>query len=90
MDSRWSQIKSELQKKLTPNNYGIWIDPIEYIAAENDQIDLKTPDQHFSNHLQDHFLDDIQKAVENAYGKRMKIHFLNGKKTIVFKGDKIL
>ena len=75
MESMWHKAKAQLQKKLTPNNFAIWIAPIEYIDFDADHLDLKTPDQHFSNHLKDHFLNEIQEAVDQSFGNEIKIEF---------------
>ena len=75
MKKAWPKAQKELRKRLGPTNYNIWISPISEAGIGEDWIRLQTPDQHFSDHVREHFFEDISHALKLSFGEQIQIEF---------------
>jgi len=59
----WEQAKAVLKDRLGDAVFNLWIDPLECIASDADQIQLGCPDRFYRAHLDRNHLTTIQKVV---------------------------
>ncbi len=69
----WQSAKELLRKELNDSVYELWIEPIECMSIQSDNIRLGCPDRFFSAYITRHYQDVIQKTIDSVDSKQRKI-----------------
>ncbi len=67
----WQKVKGVLREELSESVFNLWIDPIECISIQHDEIQLCCPDRFFSAYITRNYLEMIRaKLAEVDHVKR--------------------
>jgi len=75
LGSVMENIKSELSKIIGPNKYKIWFEGSTKMAIQDQYLKIEVPNLFIAGWLENHFAEDIQKAVKNITGISKKLTF---------------
>jgi chromosomal replication initiator protein len=62
-------------KKIGPSKHGVWFKNSTKLTLAGDCLEVGVPNNFIGNHLEKHFLDDINQAVEEVTGRERKVVF---------------
>ena len=65
MDLIWEEVKCQIKKKLPDHSYRIWIDPIQLIEQNENQLTLSSPNNYYTKRLKDNYLPVLNEAFSN-------------------------
>ena len=72
MTTQWRKICSNLQKRLTPGSYKVWIEPLHAsISAQG--LELVAPSAFVAEWIRDRLLSDITASVTETCGKTLPV-----------------
>jgi len=69
----WEKTKGMLKESLGESVYGLWIEPLECVHSNTEQIQLACPDRFFRAHLERHHLAGVQAKVDECCGSHPRI-----------------
>jgi chromosomal replication initiator protein len=73
MEDVWNQAKSRINEKVPDHNYHLWIEPIEFLDRQDQEILLGCPTVFFEKWVGRHYLSLIQQEMNKACGCSCKI-----------------
>lgn len=75
MNDLWEQIQVRIKQELTPITYSIWFHSTQKVLETNDVIILKSPNRHFTDHVQKNYLQTILRILKEESGRSYTIQF---------------
>ncbi len=69
----WDKTRQILQEELSDNVFNLWIEPLSCVQEQEDKIRLACPDRFFSAYIAQHYLDIIQKKVNDTDPLKRKV-----------------
>jgi len=81
---KWKNVLDKLSKEMSAISFDLWIKPIEMLAKEDDTLVLNAGSSVAKNQVQKHFLQDLQKFVQEEFGSGTQIKMLNPDETSEF------
>ncbi len=69
----WEKAKGMLKESLGESIYGLWIEPLECVSSNTEQIQLACPDRFFRAHLERHHLASVQEQVDTICQSHCKV-----------------
>ena len=75
MNDLWEQIQERIKQELTPITYSIWIHSITKVLETNDVLILRSPNRHFTDHVQKNHLQTILRILKEESGRTYTIQF---------------
>ena len=79
MESYWTQVKSQVKQSLPEHSYRMWIDPVEFLGSDEDNIQLSSPNAFCARRLKENYLPVFKKEFDKL-GKTVNIKFAVGSK----------
>ena len=73
MELEIKDIKIKLKDYFVKASYQLFIEPLELISQNGDEIIFKTPNEWSKTIIEDRFISVIQKVIEEITGTPMKI-----------------
>jgi chromosomal replication initiator protein len=68
MDSIWDYAKEEIRKKVPEHSFRLWIEPLEMVSQQDNQVHLACPTGFFKRWVSHNYLSLIQKEMEKTCG----------------------
>ncbi|MEL6342276.1 MAG: chromosomal replication initiator protein DnaA [Myxococcota bacterium] len=78
MQQVWDQIQDTLKEQVGPQNYEIWIRPIQLAAATGELIHLHVPNRYYRDWVVSNYGDTLKEAFQRDLGHPVSIRFLIG------------
>lgn len=73
MEKQWSKTLKILKNQVTGANYKTWFSKTALESVDNENIVIKVPSAFVKQQLSTKYIDDLAKAVEESYGKKLNI-----------------
>lgn len=73
MDNIWDYTKEKIRNKLPEHSFRLWIEPLELVSQQNDEVHLACPTGFFKRWVSHNYLKLIQKEVERTCGSNSQI-----------------
>ena len=71
MEAVWEQVKANLKKRMAPQAYHLWIDPVRCNGVENGRMILTCVNSFSKKRIQENYHDLIRSEVNQLTGKPM-------------------
>ncbi len=75
MMSVWSQLRSELQQHLEPEEFETWFEPLKVVSDEQNKIVLLAPNSRFLHALEEDFRPAVQRALAGLSSPQVEVLF---------------
>ena len=75
MNDLWEQIQERIKQEITPINYAIWMHSITKVLETDDVLILRSPNRHFTDHVQKNYLPTIVRVLKEVSGRSYTIQF---------------
>lgn len=72
----WNKVLEKISPKIDRQSYEVWIKPIKFSSFNNKILSLEVPSKFFQDWFTTHYLDLVQKAMEEFSGGGVKVKFL--------------
>ena len=72
MKTQWLQICENLQNRLNPGTYKVWVAPLA-ATLEGDVIRLAAPNGFVATWVRDRLLGEIAEAAADVFGRAMEV-----------------
>lgn len=70
----WEQAKEALKENLGDSIYGLWIEPLECVYSDANEIRLACPDRFYRAHIDRNHLATVQETVSGLCGTACKVN----------------
>jgi chromosomal replication initiator protein len=71
----WKVALSRIESKLSPQNFDMWLRPIECLACGHGVVRLRAPNSYVRLWFESNFLDSVRAEIENTTGAPCEIEF---------------
>lgn len=87
----WKKVLDKLRPDIGDDNVELWLDPVQFVGIEKNQVHLKVPNRFFSEYIKDHYQEKMESALKSITGKDLALSFTVEKdlKNVVPKPDPI-
>lgn len=75
MDVVWNEIQGSLRDRLGPQNYEIWIRPIELARATDTEVHLQVPNRYYRDWVEANYASTLSDALGQAAGRPVSVQF---------------
>ncbi len=65
MNDLWSKVSDTLKERIGPQNFDIWIKPIQLLSIDGEKIELEVPNRFFREWIQEHYLGQMREAFSH-------------------------
>jgi len=72
----WSEILDEVRKRVSPQKFQTWFEPIQVVSFEPEKLVLQVPNPFFGDWFEEHNLPILQDVLHSQMGRRPKVHFV--------------
>ena len=62
----WQRVKTVLSQKFSEHDFKLWIEPLQCVHGDAQNIQLAGPDPYFCSWIRNNYLSDIQAALQDA------------------------
>lgn len=76
METIWKKSTDIIRKKVSQQNYETWIQPLQLVALEGDNVKVSVPNRFFKDWLADNYLPVIKDSISAVTGVQVKIGFV--------------
>ena len=83
MDQIWTRIQADLKTELGPQNFEIWIRPIQLVAHGAGQIYFQVPNRYYRDWVKSRYSETIQHAFQHATGEPVAVESLSELRRVV-------
>jgi len=91
MESFWKQVKSQIKKSLPNHSYRMWIEPVNFLEYDNQNLKLSSPNSYFVKRLKDNFLNIFEEEFSKLGHAGVNIEFqVTNKAESMKKSDRAL
>jgi chromosomal replication initiator protein len=74
--SYWNKCRATLKEKIHPHNFESWIEPIDFISYQSNQLELAVPSAFFVEWINEHYKETIAGIYEELSGSRITISII--------------
>ncbi|OHB27771.1 MAG: chromosomal replication initiation protein DnaA [Desulfuromonadaceae bacterium GWC2_58_13] len=78
----WQETLSQLEKKLSPQNFSTWIKPIKFCGQIKDIVNLEVPNRFILDWLRENYASLIQDTISQIGAVTYNIHFSIGNNNV--------
>lgn len=71
----WDQALDRMRPRVSPQNYDMWLAPIEYVSWESGRLKLRAPNSYVRLWFESNFLDAVRNEVQTVTGETVAIEF---------------
>lgn len=71
----WDQALDRMRPRISPQNYDMWLAPIEYVSWEAGRLKLRAPNSYVRLWFESNFLDAVRSEVQTVTGETVAIEF---------------
>jgi len=75
MEEIWSEVIDSIKDRVGPQNFEIWIKPINFVSIEEDKIEIEVPNRFFKDWINENFSSIIKDSLFKFTQKNFKISF---------------
>lgn len=72
----WSEILDEIRKRVTPQKFQTWFEPIQVISFDAAKIVLQVPNPFFGDWFEEHNLPILEEVLRSQLGEPPGVHFV--------------
>jgi len=62
MEDLWSKVTYSLKERIGPQNFDIWIKPIQLLSVNDDKVEMEVPNRFFREWINEHYSSQIKDA----------------------------
>lgn len=62
----WQRVKSVLSQKISDSDFKLWIEPLQCVQDDAQNVELAGPDPYFCSWVRNNYLTDIQAALQDV------------------------
>ncbi len=62
MEDLWSKVTDSLKEKIGPQNFDIWIKPIQLLSVDGEKVEMEVPNRFFREWINEHYSSQIREA----------------------------
>jgi len=78
MQNLWSKVVDSLKERIPPQNFDIWIKPIQFLSADGENVELQVPNRFFKDWIAEHYASHIKEVFSFITEKHCLIHLRVG------------
>lgn len=75
MEHIWNLVKLAVREKVDPENYSIWIEPLEYHSSNTSTITLRAPTDYLAAYVQEHYGSVLNASLQHFDDSGLNISF---------------
>lgn len=75
MEDLWSKVTETLKERIGPQNYDIWIKPIQLISMDGDKVEMEVPNRFFREWILEHYSVYINEVFSDLTQKPLYLQF---------------
>ncbi len=75
MEDLWSKVTDTLKERIGPQNFDIWIKPIQLLSLEGERVEMEVPNRFFREWIHEHYSNHIKEAFTTLTHKSYQLHF---------------
>lgn len=75
MDDLWSKVSDTLKERIGPQNFDIWIKPIQLLSVDGEKVEMEVPNRFFREWIQDHYLNHIKEVFSHLTQRSFHLQF---------------
>ncbi|MCK6501981.1 chromosomal replication initiator protein DnaA [Myxococcota bacterium] len=75
MQDVWSAVQGSLRERLGPQNYEIWIEPIQMLPTSGDAVRLRVPNRYYRDWVRENFGKAITEELHRYLQARVPVEF---------------
>jgi chromosomal replication initiator protein len=72
----WRDILDEIRKRVSPQKFQTWFDPIQVVTFEADKVVLEVPNPFFADWFEEHNLPILEESLRSRLGEAPKVRFV--------------
>jgi len=78
MENLWSKVTDSLRERITPQNFDIWIKPIQFLSMDGENVELQVPNRFFKDWIAEHYATHIKEVLSFITERHCTLHFRIG------------
>lgn len=78
MENLWSKVVDSLKERIAPQNFDIWIKPLQLASIGEEDVELQVPNRFFKDWILEHYASYIEEAFASIGHRPYRIHFRIG------------
>lgn len=78
MENLWSKVVDSLKERIPPQNFDIWIKPLQLVSIREGVVELRVPNRFFKDWILEHYASYIEEAFASVGQRPYQIHFRIG------------
>jgi len=75
MEDLWSKVTLTLKERIGPQNFDIWIKPIQLLSLEGERVEMEVPNRFFREWIHEHYANHIKEAFSDLTHKSIHLQF---------------
>lgn len=75
MEDLWSKVTDTLKERIGPQNYDIWIKPIQLISMDGDKVEMEVPNRFFREWILEHYSAPIKEVFSDLTQRSPHLQF---------------
>jgi chromosomal replication initiator protein len=75
MDDLWSKVSDTLKERIGPQNFDIWIKPIQLLSMDGERVEMEVPNRFFREWIQEHYLDHMREVFSHLTHRSFHLQF---------------
>ena len=72
----WSEILDEIRKRVSPQKFQTWFEPIQLVSCGSEKLVLQVPNPFFGDWFEEHNLPILQDVLQTRLGSAPRVHFV--------------
>jgi chromosomal replication initiator protein len=72
----WQDILDEIRKRVSPQKFQTWFEPIQVVTFEPDKVVLEVPNPFFADWFEEHNLPILAESLKHRLGEAPKVRFV--------------
>lgn len=75
MNDLWSKVSDTLKERIGPQNFDIWIKPIQLLSMDGERVEMEVPNRFFREWIQEHYLGHLKEAFSYLTQRSYHLQF---------------
>lgn len=75
MDDLWSRVSDTLKERIGPQNFDIWIKPIQLLSVDGEKVEMEVPNRFFREWIQEHYLGQMKEVFSHLTQRSFHLQF---------------
>jgi chromosomal replication initiator protein len=75
MDDLWSKVTDTLKERIGPQNFDIWIKPIQLLSMDGERVEMEVPNRFFREWIHEHYLSQMKEVFSYLTQKSFHLQF---------------